>query len=130
MDQFTRDIFTDGDENRAVARLLAIQQAELANAARRWAAISAFYAAVHYVNAWLWEQFQIEPRDHTERRTFVMTVATFKPVAIAYARLQDQGYDARYRIGYHVSSSDLNDLIERDLQAIRGVVLQSLNARP
>jgi hypothetical protein len=129
VDPFTRQIFSTGDENRAVARLLAAQDASIADAARRWATISAFYAAVHYINAWLWEHLQVEPRDHTERRVFVLTVSTLKPAANAYVRLQDHGYDARYRIGVHISPEKLNGLLEGDVRTVRSIVIQSLNAR-
>ncbi len=129
MDPFTRQIFSTGDENRAIAQLLAAQEASIADVARRWAAISAFYAGVHYINAWLWEHLQVEPRDHAERRVFVLTVSTLKPAANAYVRLQDHGYDARYRIGAHISPEKLNELLEGDLRTVRSVVIQSLNAR-
>lgn len=128
MEQYTRLIFESGEENRAVARLLATQETDIASAARRWATICAFYAVVHYVNAWLWENVQIEPRDHAERRSFIASMAALKPIASAYIRLQERGYDARYRVGFQITAEHLTDLLEHDLQQIRSVIVQSLNA--
>ncbi len=108
-----------GDENRAIAQLLATQEADIASAARRWATICAFYAAVHYVNAWLWENVQVKPRDHAERRSFVASMAVLRPMASAYFRLQERGYDARYRVGYQITAENLTDLLERELHQIR-----------
>src|SRR5581483_200027 len=59
-----------------------------------WAAVAAFYAAVHYVNAFVFERLGQSPRDHRVRRGLVVRAAELRAVAGAYDTLFDLGWHA------------------------------------
>ena len=88
----------------------------------------AFYAAVHYVNAYLWDRLQVEPANHFERERFIRTVADLRPFASHYTRLQAISRSARYVPGSHVSPEDAMALIDVNLEEVRHVILQVLDA--
>ena len=46
-----------------------------------WAVVVAFYAAVHYVNAYLWERQRYEPRPHDDRENAVTRAVGLRPSA-------------------------------------------------
>ena len=96
----------------------------------RWSVVMGFYAAVHYVNAYLWERLQIEPHDHAERRSFVLTLADFRPIEYEYRRLYDRAYVARYQPGHVVANADARKLLDETLEPIRAAIVPILNAQP
>ena len=91
----------------------------------RWAAVIAFYAAVHYVNGYLYERLVLEPSTHDERNTFVVTISDLRSVAANYGTLQDIGYRARYLAGFRITRQQVAALLD-DLEAIRVAVLAAL----
>lgn len=91
-----------------------------------WAVVIAFYAAVHYVNAYLWEKMQYAPRNHGERVNAVRTWTDLKVVSASYLLLQDYAYFSRYQPNFHVSKSEATDLIQNDLPAIQIAVMRAL----
>lgn len=91
-----------------------------------WAVVVAFYAAVHYVNAYLWEKIQYAPRNHGERVKAIDTWAELKAISSSYLVLQDYSFFARYRANFRVSRSDAIGLIQRDLPAVQAAVLCAL----
>ena len=126
MEQQTLSSLTTVDDNAAVAGLLlGIENAS--RAVIRWSVVAAFYAAVHCVNAHLWEMLQVEPRDHAERRFFVTTVSDLKPASAAYLRLQMRAYEARYAPGLVVSRPNAESLVVDDLATVRDAVLLALD---
>lgn len=93
-----------------------------------WAVVIAFYAAVHYVNAYLWERQRYAPRDHTARRHAVMRVASLRLAEPAYRNLQDLAYRARYQPGIRLSRTEVEQALHVDLQLVEQTVLAALNA--
>ena len=96
MNEQTRLFLAAAMRHRTVAPFLQ-QSAASEPATREWIVIAAFYAAVHYINAYLSERLGIEPLDHTERSDLVARVADLRQVMREYHRLRVAGYEARYR---------------------------------
>lgn len=88
----------------------------------------AFYAALHFVDAYLVERDNGSPSNHDGRNFAVTTVAAFKPIEYAYAQLFSRSITARYDPMHSFSrgavEAVLNDM--RYVQAeIRKVLSQS-----
>jgi hypothetical protein len=92
---------------------------------QEWASVAAFYAAVHLVNAYIWEKLRIEPANHAERAQLLYTVADLKSAAIAFRSLQDAAYGARYVPGYRLSASAAAELLN-DLATVESAVFTAL----
>lgn len=60
-----------------------------------WASVVAFYSALHFVDAYLKKQHNIDFAHHAERLRF-MSVNVVEIYA-AYSRLFDLGFDSRYK---------------------------------
>ncbi len=95
-----------------------------------WAAIAAFYAAVHYVNAFLWEQLGIAPQDHRARRQLVARTSPLNRVVAPYDRLTAIGWDARYTATFSPSQPRVREAVYLHVDAIRAVVYQTLGVSP
>jgi len=61
-----------------------------------WAATSLFYAALHYIDAFLAHKRNIHPPKHKERDNLVATIAELKPISTSYYALKDGSFNARY----------------------------------
>ena len=83
-----------------------------------WAAVIAFYAAIHYVNAYVWERLQYEPTSHAERVRMLVMFQELKPMLDRYRRLQDYGSRARYIPLFTLPLGRLLLLIDTDLASI------------
>src|SRR5687768_16198595 len=118
------DFLATANEHRAIAQ--AVLAAELRPRAYQWVAVIAFYAAVHYVNAYLWEKRQIEPRDHTERLLLVSMSADLRAANQAYDRLQNVAYRARYVPRFRLAHQEAARLVAQDLADVRQAVLVAL----
>lgn len=104
---------------------IALSQRPPAPAAVEWVVIVAFYSAVHYVNAYLWEIYDFDPQSHEDRSLAVHRDATLVSLAIAYDQLRGWGFSARYRPTFHAS----NALVQRTLdhlEQIRAAILAEL----
>lgn len=110
MEPRTRAHLQTATENRRFAQGL-VDDDPAGSVHYRWAVVAAFYAAVHLVNAYLWEQRRIEPRNHVERDTFVVTVGDLRSVTDLYAQLQDYAFRARYHPGFRLAFQDARLLI-------------------
>jgi len=79
-----------------------------------WVITLAFYAALHYVDAYLVEHGGGSPNDHAGRNFAVNTVAAFANIASAYGQLYGRSITARYDPMHPFSSgavqSVLNDM--------------------
>lgn len=110
------------ERNTQLAQRLAAEESP-----SEWVMVIAFYAAVQYVAAYLWEVAGIAPQNHREREQFATSVATLKPLAGAYTRLFTSGYIVRYsrilRLGANAIPNALGDLAQ-----ICTVVLAALDA--
>ena len=89
----------------------AVQNTELATHLRQdktqyldWAATCLFYAAVHYVNAYLVKAGRTIPRRHKTqgslmgRSNIVQSDPALKKIYLAYRHLDDESRDARYEL--------------------------------
>jgi hypothetical protein len=91
-----------------------------------WQSVVAFYAAVHYVNAYLWEIRRYSPPDHRSRNLLVDGDPLLRPCSGEYGRLLDAGYRARYVPEFRLSGQDARGLIDVDLELVRQTVRQAL----
>jgi hypothetical protein len=95
-----------------------------------WAVTCLFYAAVHYVNAYLRKSNLAIPRRHrgsdrnkTEGRlNIVQQDPTLRFIYINYRHLDDESRDARYELR-KPSSADYDSFLEPQLKSIRKFIL-------
>ena len=79
-----------------------------------------FYAAVHYVEAYLAIKMNVHLRSHTTRDTYVGRLADLKKIFSAYQHLKFYGYNARYEVcGF--TPQDTQDAL-KDIAAIRNQI--------
>ena len=125
MDQKTLDHLRVARRNRDLARAL-LAQNSLAPDPWEWVAVIVFYAAVHYVNAYLWERYHVEPANHAERTYGVHQDPAINACEDEYDRLRDQGFIARYDERLGVSELEARSLLEVDLRAVEATVMRAL----
>jgi hypothetical protein len=102
------------DENRDLShRLFALSQPPL-----RWVAVVAFYSAVHYIAAYLWETGPVEVFSHEERDREIDSDRYLQRIAGHYKRLFDISIRARYRPVAKLTGTDVQDFLTIDLIAI------------
>lgn len=89
-------------------------------------AVIAFYSAVHYVNAYLWERYRFTPSSHGERSGGVRNDRAIRACRPNYGRLRDAGYYARYDERFALSEQDARELVETDLRRVEATVLLAL----
>jgi hypothetical protein len=94
--------------------------------AHEWVAVMAFYAAVHYVNGYLWEIRRYAPPDHESRNLLVRGDPVLRSCREEYRRLLDAGFRARYVPGFRMLEQGARDLIEVDLEEVRRIVRGAL----
>ena len=116
------------ERNRNLARSLLGDEQPLQ--AAEWAAVVAFYAALHFVNAYLWERYGREPAGHRERNHLVRTDPVLGRCQREYLRLADNAYHARYTVGFQISRRDAQTLIDLHLGRVETIVQQALNTPP
>lgn len=128
MEQRTSEHLAKADHHRDVAQALIGPLASQISQPPPldWAVVAAFYAAVHYVNAYLWETRRFDPGTHPNRSAAVRAEPALRPAAPAYLRLQDLGFQARYVADYQPDAQSIHDRIQSDLEAVRRVVRQAL----
>ena len=115
------------ERNRAVASAhLDTQAHSVRPPAYEWAVVIAFYAAVHYVNGYLWEVRRYAPPDHDSRNLLVRGDPVLRACQEEYRRLFDAGFRARYVPGFRVLERGARDLIEVDLGEVRRIVRDAL----
>lgn len=128
MELRTRQHLDTADRNRNLARLLldAPSLVGLPAPPYGWAAVIAFYAAVHYVNAYLWERYRLEPTNHADRTSRVKADPILRRCAEAYGRLRDEGYRSRYQRAHRLRATKAADLVRVDLAAVERAVMAAL----
>lgn len=125
MDQRTLEHLALAARNRVLARsLLAPGHPPQAP---EWAAVVAFYAAVHLVNAYVWETYGRESADHGERNLAVRTDPVLGHCQREYRRLADNGYHARYTLGFRLSAADAHVLVHVQLARVEAIIRQALS---
>lgn len=116
------------ERNQALARTL------LAGAVRpvpaEWASVVAFYAAVHYVNAYLWERLRVKSRTHGERRMHVESDSRLAACRLSYRGLQHAGYLARYDVTFRQSEQRARELVTVELARVQRTVVVALGLPP
>jgi hypothetical protein len=124
VEKWTSDHLDTAERNRDLARslLVASSSLRLPVPPYEWAAVIAFYAAVHYVNAYLWERYRIAPRDHADRNHHVRTDPILRRCLQAYNRLRDEGYRSRYHRSHRLNARQAAGLVNVDLVNVESVV--------
>ncbi|MGA3081985.1 MAG: hypothetical protein ABSD44_11450 [Terracidiphilus sp.] len=61
-----------------------------------WKLVILFYAAVHYVEAYLAMSSGTHLRSHTTRDNYISKESNLKKIRVSYAHLKYYGYNARY----------------------------------
>jgi hypothetical protein len=91
-----------------------------------WCVVVAFYSAVHYVNAYLWEKYHFSPPNHAAREQRIYADPTLARIAVSYDTLKDWGMQARYDPVAQITDADaqhaidelfqISDLVKRELR--------------
>lgn len=63
-----------------------------------WVVTAYFYAALHLVDALLWEKDRLNPELHEHRRDYVKQKWYLRAISCEYRSLKDHSEDARYRL--------------------------------
>ena len=115
------------EQNRELALVLLGPDAERVRPRRAdWAGIVAFYSAVHYVNAYLWEARRFAPDNHRERNDAIGAEAALQPIREGYRLLRMFAFEARYAAPFLATEADARELLEYDLRAVEAGVLRAL----
>ncbi|MBA2446594.1 MAG: hypothetical protein H0V51_01065 [Chloroflexi bacterium] len=131
MDPKTSAHLETAARNRDIAALVAQSSSlDVQPPPFEWAVVVAFYSAVHYVNAYLWEKQRYEPPDHGARRNAVLRIAELRVADSAYANLRDLAHRARYRPRFRLPRADAEHVLRADLPLVERTVLGALNASP
>jgi hypothetical protein len=71
-----------------------------------WTLVILFYAAVHYVEAYLDKHWSIHARSHTTRDKYFGKEANLRKIFSSYSQLKYYGYNARYEVsGFTVADT-------------------------
>jgi hypothetical protein len=91
-----------------------------------WATVMAFYAAVHYVHAYLWERHRYNPRSHAARAQRVRHDSVLRQCEPAYSRLLSASMSARYERLYQIHETRARGFVEVDLAQVEAVVTAAI----
>jgi hypothetical protein len=86
-----------------------------------WTLVILFYAAVHYVEAYLFVKWGTHVRSHTTRDKYFGKEASLKKIFASYSHLKYYGYNARYEVS-GFTKTDAQDAA-KDLAAIKNVLV-------
>jgi hypothetical protein len=116
------------DRHRALAySLLAPAQAGLLTPPPLdWALVAGFYAALHYVQAYVWETQHHRAATHDDLRDTIKRTYQLRSIEFQYRQLLDRSWQARYLHEFSVTLQDANGLLTRNLEPIRQLVLNAL----
>jgi hypothetical protein len=128
MEARTHQHLARADHHRdiALALLEHTSRSRLHPPAYDWTVVAAFYAAVHYVNAYLWELRRYEPPDHNARRRVMAGDRSLQAAIQSYASLRARAFQARYRQDYRPSRLHA-ELATRQLRRVERVVRSALD---
>lgn len=85
-----------------------------------WAVTGLFYAALHYVDAYL-ARANMHPAVHEERDRMIKADPKILSVRSHYGRLKDRSSDARCNPS-RFAAPDITELRTRDLEPIKGAL--------
>jgi hypothetical protein len=115
------------ERNRDLARaLLDPALGSLRPTPWEWVAVIAFYAAVHTVNAYLWETRRYAPTNHGDRWMAVRFNVPISSCSRSYRALRDAGFDARYDERCTITQQDARTLLEVRYRQVEATVMQAL----
>jgi HEPN domain-containing protein len=123
-----REYIEQAVHNSELATFLRQEKAEYLD----WALTCLFYAAVHYVNAYLAHAGKSIPRRHRTqgslvgRSNIVEVDPTLRAIYPAYRHLDDESRDARYELR-KPSTQEYDKYLAPRLQRIRDFILPKLN---
>jgi hypothetical protein len=124
MQQRANEYFNTAERNRDLARTLVF--ARLNAPSSDWAAVIAFYAALHFVHAYLYEkEGQRDPTSHHERARSVENVRALQAAEIFYDDLYDISKKVRYNPQYRINSATAQEAID-DMNGVEQVVRRGL----
>ena len=89
-----------------------------------WAAVLAFYSALHYIDAYLADR-GFRAGDHQRRSHYISTLRDLGPVGDPYRRLEVRAWWVRYELRV-LDKAEVEALINKDLQQIEEHVLSLL----
>jgi hypothetical protein len=92
-----------------------------------WVVTAYFYAALHLVDALLWEKDGLNPELHEHRRNYVKEKWYLRPISVEYRSLKDHSEDARYRL-ITMTSAKVGNTIIPLYKTIESHILQQLQA--
>jgi hypothetical protein len=92
-----------------------------------WQVTSLFYAALHYVDAYLAMKPNggVHPRDHLVRDNLVATERSLRPIYLHYQELKNRSIDTRYEV-VSPSPAQLRRLRVRSFTQVRAHLRQLL----
>ncbi|HYI14935.1 MAG TPA: hypothetical protein VEX37_06070 [Thermomicrobiales bacterium] len=125
MDDRTRDHLWTARANRAYA-LAIVSDEDASTVERNWAMVAAFYAAMHAINAYVWETARLEPGNHHDRRDIMDRWPILVPICPSYDLLFDHSIRARYKPGYTANRSRLNTLANGHLVRVIAAIERAL----
>ena len=85
-----------------------------------WVAVITFDAAVHAVNACLWETRRYAPRTHGERSTEVRYNLPSTACRVSYLILNRAAYDSRYDERFSLTEQKARELLEVHFRRVEG----------
>ena len=94
-----------------------------------WVAVVAFYSAVHYVNAYIWE-IEGTILYHPPRRAYITAHPPLSGFLQGYLQLEAHARDARYTPGYVLGQQDAQVLVDTNLMRIEAIVCNALGVTP
>jgi hypothetical protein len=113
--------------NRDLAlALLSPSQSGLQPSPWEWVVVIAFYAAVHAVNAYLWEARRYEPANHGDRRTWIRNSLPITACSSSYRALEKAGFFARYNENYAIGEQGARGLVTVNFRQVEATVMQAL----
>lgn len=95
-----------------------------------WVSVMAFYSAVHYVNAFLWERHGLAPTSHGQRGSYIATLAPLPSLRLEYRQLSSHAWNARYVHGYRLSERQIRDLLDINLPYVEAMICAELGVSP
>lgn len=125
MEPKTRNHIECALRNEAFARWILTLSHDRPDQSNEWGVVAAFYAAVHFVNAYIWEVHRLEPRNHHQRQMHVFRDPALATMQRYYRTLAELGWAARYDPSAHMTRRILAESVS-NLEPIKAVVLHEL----
>ena len=85
-----------------------------------WKLVILFYAALHFVEAYLAKTLDVHVRSHTTRDNYVAREANLRKLRIQYMHLKFFGYNARYEADCFTAAEVTEALA--DLAKVKGAI--------